>query len=54
LINKIFNEFEKDKLVIRLNLLKVVDEVILETKDDYGKVTIIIKYERTDLDGKTK
>lgn len=54
LINKLFNEFEKDKLVIRLNLLKVMDEVILETKDNSGKITMTIKYERTDFDGKTK
>ena len=48
LIDKLMEEFEKDKQVIKENLLKVMDEVILQTNDRYGKVTLIIKYERND------
>jgi hypothetical protein len=54
LIDKLFREFDKDKQVIKKNLLYVMDEVMLETFDDYGKATIIIKYERIDKNGKTK
>lgn len=54
LIDKLFREFDKDKQVIKKNLLYVMDEVVLETHDDYGKAIIIIKYERIDKDGKTK
>ena len=44
----------ENKQVIKDNLLYVMDEVVLETHDDYGKAIIIIKYERIDKDGKTK
>lgn len=54
LIDKLFREFDKDKLVIKKNLLQVMDEIVLEAKDEYGKVCLIIKYERIDKNGKTK
>lgn len=46
LIKKLFDEFEKDKEVIKNNLLQAMDTVMLETKDKYGKITMTIKYER--------
>lgn len=46
LINQLFAEFEYDKDIIKENLLKVMNTIILETKDDYGTLTMIIKYER--------
>ena len=46
LIKKIFNEFEKDKKLIKSNLLETMDIIILEVKDKYGKITMTIKYER--------
>ena len=46
LLNKLFEEFDKDKQVIKQNLLQVMDVIMLETNDEFGKVTMIIKYER--------
>ena len=46
LINKLFEEFIKDQQVIKHNLLKVMDVIILETKNESGKITLKIKYER--------
>lgn len=48
LIGILFRLFERDKETIEKNLLKVMDEVILQSSDKYGKVTMIIKYERND------
>ena len=48
LIDKLFRVLERDKEVIKENLLKVMDEVILQTSDRYGKVTLTIKYERNE------
>ena len=48
LIDKLMEEFEKNKEVIKENLLKVMDEFILQSSDRYGKVTLTIKYERND------
>lgn len=50
LINKLYDEFEKDKEVIKRNLLEVMDMVYLYAKDEYGKVTMTIKYERNEED----
>ena len=46
LIKKMFEEFEKDKFTIEKNLLQVMDTIILATKDNYGTLTMTIKYER--------
>ena len=46
LIKKMFEEFEKDKVTIEKNLLQVMDTIILSTKDNYGTLTMTIKYER--------
>lgn len=46
LIDKLFDEFDKDKETIKENLLKVMDVILLSTSDDYGKFTLTIKYER--------
>lgn len=48
LINKLFNEFDNDREAIVKNLLEVMDMVYLYAKDEYGKVTMTIKYERND------
>ena len=48
LIDKLLNEFDKDREVIVRNLLEVMDMIILEAKDDYGKFKLIINYERND------
>lgn len=53
LINKLFDEFDKDKDIIKRNLLEVMDIIHLETKDKYGKLTLTIKYERNDDNDKT-
>lgn len=46
LIDKLFREFEKDKKVIEKNLIMAMDTIILSAKDDFGKITMTIKYER--------
>ena len=46
LIRKLYKEFEKDKETIRENLITAMYEIMLETSDKYGKITMIIKYER--------
>lgn len=51
LIDKLFNEFDKDKELIMKNLIEVLGVVYLEAKDKYGKVTMTIKYEKNG-DGK--
>lgn len=48
LIIKLIKEFEKDKKVIVTNLIKVMDVINLEASNEYGKVTLTIKYERND------
>ena len=53
LIDRLFDEFDKDKDIIKRNLLEVMDIIHLETKDKYGTLTLTIKYERNDDDGKT-
>ena len=46
LIKRLFDEFDKDKELIERNLMEVLETIILETKDDYGTLTMTIKYER--------
>lgn len=48
LIIKLIKEFEKDKKVIVTNLVKAMNIINLEASDEYGKVTLTIKYERND------
>ena len=48
LIIKLIKEFEKDKKVIVTNLIKAMDVINLEASNEYGKVTLTIKYERND------
>ena len=49
LIDKLLEEFEKDKDAIKKNLLLAMDNIILETSNGYEKVilTIQIKKEET-------
>lgn len=46
LLEKLLDEFDKDREVIIRNLLEVMDMIVLATTDDYGKVIMTIKYER--------
>ena len=48
LIIKLIKEFEKDKKIIVTNLIKAMDVINLEASNEYGKVTLTIKYERND------
>lgn len=48
LLDKLLNEFDKDKEIIKRNLLEVMDVIILEAKDKYGSFKLIINYERND------
>lgn len=44
LIDILFKEFLKDKETIKKNLLQVMDTIVLETKDEYGSLTMTIQY----------
>lgn len=44
LIDILFKEFSKDKEIIKKNLLQVMDTIVLETKDEYGSLTMTIQY----------
>lgn len=46
LIEKLFKEFEKDKNIIKLNLLKAMDCVCLKTTNEYNEIEMTIKIER--------
>ena len=48
LIDKLFNEFDKDKKIIKKNLLQVMNTVILEAKDKEMSVTMTIHVSRKD------
>lgn len=48
LIEVLYKEFKKDKETIKQNLLHYIDTIRLETSDEYGKLTLIIAYERRD------
>lgn len=45
LIDKLFEEFEKDKETIKNNLLLAMDELYLSTNDGIHKITMQIKIE---------
>lgn len=51
LIQKLLDEFDKDRKIIVRNLLEVMDKIVLETKDKYGKIRMTIKYERREENG---
>lgn len=48
LIRKLLDEFDNDREVIIRNLLEVMDMIVLEASDNYGKFKLIINYERND------
>lgn len=50
LINKILEQFDKDKEIIKKNLIKALDEVYIVTEDDYTQVELIIKVSRKKVD----
>ena len=52
LINKLFTEFIKDKEIITQNLEQVMNLIILEASNKNEKITMTIKYERSDKIGK--
>ena len=50
LLEKLLEEFDKDREIIKRNLLEVMDMIVLATNDDYGKIIMTIKYERKEKD----
>ena len=46
LIDKLLEEFEKDKDTIKKNLMMAMDNIILETSNGYEKITLNIKIEK--------
>lgn len=48
LINALFEQFDRDKNLIARNLLEVMDEIVLQTENDYEILTMVIKCERKD------
>ena len=46
LLEKLLDEFDKDREVIIRNLLEAMDMIVLVTNDDYGKIMLTISYER--------
>lgn len=45
LVNKLIRKFDKEKENIRDMLILSLKEIALESSDDQGKITMIIKYE---------
>lgn len=43
LIDKLFNEFEKDKERIKQNLLQFIDVIHLTTEDEYNKIELTVR-----------
>jgi hypothetical protein len=43
LINKLLNEFDKDKELIKKNLLLAMDKILLETNNEYEKIRLTIE-----------
>lgn len=48
LIDTLFNHFDKEKNIIKRNLMEFMDYIWLECSDDYHKITLNIKIERID------
>lgn len=46
LIKVLFEEFEKDKDIIKENLMKVMEIITLEAEDEYGTLKMTVEYER--------
>ena len=46
LVDKIFNEFDKDKKTIKRNLTEVMNEIYLTAENEYEKIKLEIKVER--------
>lgn len=46
LINKLFEEFEKDKETIKNNLLETMNIIILQANNELGNLKLMITYER--------
>lgn len=45
LINKLFEEFEKDKETIKNNLLETMNIIILQANNELGNLRLMISYE---------
>ena len=46
LIHNLYRQFEKDKWLIERNLLAVMNEIMLVSKKDNYKISMIIKIEK--------
>lgn len=54
MIDTLFEEFEKDKEVIKKNLLYVMDFIVLEVENESGKkITLTIDYKKEDNNVRT-
>lgn len=50
LIKKLFDKFDKDKNIIKLNLIQAMDYIILEAHDKEGRLTMTIEYKKNKVD----
>lgn len=48
LIDTLFDYFDKEKSIIKRNLIEFMDYIWLDCSDDYHKITLNIKIERND------
>lgn len=46
LIDTLFDYFDKEKSIIKRNLIEFMDYIWLDCSDDYHKITLNIKIER--------
>lgn len=46
LIDKIYNEFDKDREIIKQNLIMAMDSIYMTTKDEYNTIILEIRIER--------
>ena len=50
LINKLLEEFEKNKETIKNNLLETMNVIILQANDEFSNIKLMISYEENSND----
>jgi len=50
LIDKLFEEFEKDKETIKNNLLETMNVIILQANNEFSNIKLMISYEENSND----
>ena len=50
LIDKLFEEFEKDKEIIKNNLLETMNVIILQANNEISNIKLMISYEENSND----